>query len=79
MFLITNNFYINFSTKRVVSALPNKKTKKCKTNEKEKNEETKRRLPLSVNAAILLLFCMLGGWVYMAADGSGHTFIEANL
>uniref|UniRef100_A0A914I995 Potassium channel domain-containing protein n=1 Tax=Globodera rostochiensis TaxID=31243 RepID=A0A914I995_GLORO len=36
----------------------------------------KRRLPLSVNAAILLLFCMLGGVVYMAAAGSDHNFIE---
>uniref|UniRef100_A0A915NCZ3 Potassium channel domain-containing protein n=1 Tax=Meloidogyne javanica TaxID=6303 RepID=A0A915NCZ3_MELJA len=44
----------------VVNALPNKNKQKSKTNESEKNEETKRRLPLSVNAAILLLFCMLG-------------------
>nr|CAD2140550.1 unnamed protein product [Meloidogyne enterolobii] len=60
----------------VVNALPNKNKQKSKNNESQKNEETKRRLPLSVNAAILLLFCMLGGWVYMTADGSGHNFIE---
>ncbi|KAF7629975.1 hypothetical protein Mgra_00009004 [Meloidogyne graminicola] len=60
----------------IVSSLPSKNNKKSKTENETNGEETKRRLPLSVNAAILLLFCMLGGWVYMAADGSGHTFIE---
>ncbi|KAL3121253.1 hypothetical protein niasHT_000406 [Heterodera trifolii] len=45
--------------------------------EKGKTEpKGKRRLPLSVNAAILLLFCMLGGVVYIAAAGSDHNFIE---
>ena len=42
----------------------------------KKAGSNKRRLPLSVNAAILLLFCMLGGLVYMAAGGSDRNFIE---
>ncbi|KAK0398252.1 hypothetical protein QR680_002499 [Steinernema hermaphroditum] len=36
-----------------------------------------KRLPLSVNAAILLLFCCLGGFVYLAAGGNQKSFIEA--
>lgn len=36
----------------------------------------KKRLPLWVNAAILLLFCMFGGLVYIAADKL--TTIEAH-
>uniref|UniRef100_A0A1I7ZFW4 Ion_trans_2 domain-containing protein n=1 Tax=Steinernema glaseri TaxID=37863 RepID=A0A1I7ZFW4_9BILA len=36
-----------------------------------------KRLPLSVNAAILLLFCCLGGLVYLAAGGNQKSFIEA--
>uniref|UniRef100_A0AC35GG49 Potassium channel domain-containing protein n=1 Tax=Panagrolaimus sp. PS1159 TaxID=55785 RepID=A0AC35GG49_9BILA len=38
-------------------------------------ETPKKRLPLSVNATVLLLFCMLGGLVYRAA-GSEKAFIE---
>jgi hypothetical protein len=33
-------------------------------NKKKTKEELKKRLPLSVNAAILLLFCMLGGEIF---------------
>uniref|UniRef100_A0A914EB84 Potassium channel domain-containing protein n=2 Tax=Acrobeloides nanus TaxID=290746 RepID=A0A914EB84_9BILA len=40
-------------------------------------ENPKKRLPLSVNAAILLMFCMLGGLVYIVAGGNQKTFIEA--
>ncbi|CAD6196497.1 unnamed protein product [Caenorhabditis auriculariae] len=35
-----------------------------------------RRLPLVINASILLVFCMLGGILYIAAGGKA-TFIEA--
>ncbi|VDK58599.1 unnamed protein product [Anisakis simplex] len=42
----------------------------------EANTEPKKRLPLSVNASILLIFCMLGGLVYLGAGGQ-KTFIEA--
>ncbi|CAJ0964009.1 unnamed protein product, partial [Mesorhabditis belari] len=50
----------------------------------EVNEEAKKpsevpktkRLPLSLNASILLLFCTLGGLMMMAA-GSNKTFLEA--
>lgn len=38
-----------------------------KTEKKSKKSALKKRLPLWVNAAILLLFCMLGGVVYVAA------------
>ncbi|KAI1697169.1 ion channel domain-containing protein [Ditylenchus destructor] len=43
---------------------------------KDHPKVTKKRLPLSVNAAILLMFCMLGGVVYVAAAGNQKTFIE---
>uniref|UniRef100_A0AC34G339 Potassium channel domain-containing protein n=1 Tax=Panagrolaimus sp. ES5 TaxID=591445 RepID=A0AC34G339_9BILA len=39
------------------------------------SETPKKRLPLSVNATVLLLFCMLGGLVYRAA-GKEKAFIE---
>uniref|UniRef100_A0A7E4UYS7 Ion_trans_2 domain-containing protein n=1 Tax=Panagrellus redivivus TaxID=6233 RepID=A0A7E4UYS7_PANRE len=39
------------------------------------DEKPKRRLPLSVNASFLLLFCMLGGLFFVAA-GNEKTFIE---
>lgn len=35
-----------------------------------------RRLPLWVNASILLLFCMLGGLAYIICGGSQKTFLE---
>lgn len=44
----------------------NKKGKEMIVTIKEGNAEVKR-LPLSVNASILLVFCMLGGLCYTAA------------
>ncbi|KAE9421730.1 hypothetical protein Angca_007250, partial [Angiostrongylus cantonensis] len=35
-----------------------------------------KRLPLSINAGILLVFCMMGGVTYIAAGGKA-TFLEA--
>uniref|UniRef100_A0AC34Q6F8 Potassium channel domain-containing protein n=1 Tax=Panagrolaimus sp. JU765 TaxID=591449 RepID=A0AC34Q6F8_9BILA len=49
--------------------------KKLKTRPKNAQEKPKKRLPLSVNASILLLFCMLGGVVY-AAGHNDKNFIE---
>ncbi|KJH42158.1 Ion channel [Dictyocaulus viviparus] len=43
--------------------------------EKEKQPVAKR-LPLSINAGILLVFCMMGGVTYIAAGGQA-TFLEA--
>ncbi|VDP41383.1 unnamed protein product [Heligmosomoides polygyrus] len=43
--------------------------------EKEKQPAAKR-LPLSINAGILLVFCMMGGVTYIAAGGKA-TFLEA--
>uniref|UniRef100_A0A0K0EFJ7 Ion_trans_2 domain-containing protein n=1 Tax=Strongyloides stercoralis TaxID=6248 RepID=A0A0K0EFJ7_STRER len=53
----------------------NKKKKSIKEEENVKKNE--KSLPLSVNAAILLLFCTLGGVVYIAGGGSQKTFIES--
>ncbi|CAI5438171.1 unnamed protein product [Caenorhabditis angaria] len=40
------------------------------------DESDEKRLPLVINASILLIFCMLGGVLYIAA-GARATFIEA--
>ncbi|KAK6731852.1 hypothetical protein RB195_007981 [Necator americanus] len=54
-------------------------------NEEEEKEEDNsdkeklpnaKRLPLSINAGILLVFCMMGGVTYIAAGGKA-TFLEA--
>ena len=42
----------------------------------EPQEKPKKRLPLSVNASFLLLFCMLGGVVYVASGDKNKDFIE---
>ncbi|KAI6207847.1 Uncoordinated protein 58 [Aphelenchoides besseyi] len=44
---------------------------------KKKDNPKKKRLPLSVNFSILLLFCMCGGLVYIAAGGKEKNFIGA--
>ncbi|VDO44499.1 unnamed protein product [Haemonchus placei] len=48
--------------------------------EEEESEKAKppaaKRLPLSINAGILLVFCMMGGVTYIAAGGKA-TFLEA--
>ncbi|CAD5209752.1 unnamed protein product [Bursaphelenchus xylophilus] len=48
-----------------------------KKNSKKDERSNKKRLPLSVNASILLLFCMFGGLVYIAAGGNQKTFFGA--
>uniref|UniRef100_A0A0N5BA81 Ion_trans_2 domain-containing protein n=1 Tax=Strongyloides papillosus TaxID=174720 RepID=A0A0N5BA81_STREA len=53
------------------------RNKKRRTNKEEDVKKNEKSLPLSVNAAILLLFCTLGGVVYIVGGGSQKTFIEA--
>ncbi|CAD5206668.1 unnamed protein product [Bursaphelenchus okinawaensis] len=48
-----------------------------KKSSKKEDKNNKKRLPLSVNASILLLFCMFGGLVYIAAGGNQKTFFGA--
>ncbi|KAI6182878.1 Uncoordinated protein 58 [Aphelenchoides bicaudatus] len=52
-------------------------TRTKKSKKKENEPPNKKRLPLSVNASILLLFCMFGGIVYRAAGGNQKNFIGA--
>uniref|UniRef100_A0A0M3HK75 Ion_trans_2 domain-containing protein n=1 Tax=Ascaris lumbricoides TaxID=6252 RepID=A0A0M3HK75_ASCLU len=55
------------------------KSKRLPSEQREKSRpkvQPVKRLPLSVNASILLIFCMLGGLVYIGAGGQ-KTFIEA--
>lgn len=42
----------------------------------DSDEMPEKRLPLVINASILLIFCMLGGVLYIAAGGRA-TFIES--
>ncbi|CAJ0608565.1 unnamed protein product [Cylicocyclus nassatus] len=42
----------------------------------EEKPPNAKRLPLSINASILLVFCMMGGVTYIAAGGKA-TFLEA--
>lgn len=53
-----------------------KRKKKCKEMRAEMANYEVKNLPLSVNASILLVFCMLGGLVYIAAGGQ-KSFLEA--
>ncbi|PAV74675.1 hypothetical protein WR25_19457 [Diploscapter pachys] len=46
------------------------------SSEEETPKEEERRLPLIINASILLIFCMFGGVTYIAAGGKA-TFLEA--
>ncbi|VDK64794.1 unnamed protein product [Onchocerca ochengi] len=66
----------------VMELLESKGIRKRKIKEKEMivtikgSNNNERRLPLSVNASILLVFCMLGGVCYTAAGGQ-KSFLEA--
>uniref|UniRef100_A0A0N4ZGD0 Ion_trans_2 domain-containing protein n=1 Tax=Parastrongyloides trichosuri TaxID=131310 RepID=A0A0N4ZGD0_PARTI len=55
----------------------NKKKRKFKNNDDNNKKRNEKSLPLSVNAAILLMFCTLGGIIYIVGGGSQKTFIEA--
>ncbi|KAM3715809.1 Uncoordinated protein [Dirofilaria immitis] len=66
----------------VIQLLETNGIRKRTRNDKEmivtikKNDSNERRLPLLVNASILLVFCMLGGVWYTAAGGQ-KSFLEA--
>lgn len=54
------------------------KSKRLPSEQREKSRpkvQPVKRLPLSVNASILLIFCMLGGLVYIGAGNFFKKFI----
>uniref|UniRef100_A0A914UX15 Potassium channel domain-containing protein n=1 Tax=Plectus sambesii TaxID=2011161 RepID=A0A914UX15_9BILA len=62
----------------IAKALDRMSIKQRSSKRKKKAKAIKmRRLPLWVNASILLLFCMLGGVTYIAFGGHQKTFLEA--
>lgn len=71
--LYLNFFRRSFSTKKqcsnykVITNENKVKINQIKSNELKKKIKTKKHLPLWMNATILLIFCMLGGLVYIAA------------